>query len=61
MHQLPGYDETVECPYNKSHNILKSRIQTHLVKCRKSYPNAVKETCTFNPTHLVNKQEFAVS
>lgn len=61
MSQLPGYEERVECPYNKSHQIIKSRFQTHLVKCRKSYPGAAKETCPFNPTHLVNAPEFNVS
>ncbi|XP_055383210.1 gametocyte-specific factor 1 homolog [Condylostylus longicornis] len=54
-----GYNEVVECPYNKSHLILKTRIQKHLIQCRKSYPNQEKSTCPFNTTHLINKKEFS--
>jgi hypothetical protein len=27
-------DEHISCPYNKAHQILISRMQTHLTKCR---------------------------
>lgn len=46
------------CPYNPSHVLSMKRLQFHLVKCRKSNPNAKKETCPFNATHLINEQEF---
>lgn len=58
---LPGYGELIECPYNKSHQLLKSRIQTHLIKCRKDYPKAHKVQCPFNVTHMINEQELDVS
>lgn len=60
MSNLPGFEDLVECPYNKSHQILRSRIQTHLVKCRKNHPNSGKRTCLFNVTHIINKEEFDV-
>lgn len=57
---MPGYNNTVTCPYNKSHNILRERFQTHLVKCSKSYPNIILKTCPFNTTHLINESDFDV-
>ncbi|XP_031628560.1 gametocyte-specific factor 1-like [Contarinia nasturtii] len=51
MSKLPGYENTVVCPYNKCHIILKSRIQTHLIKCAKQHPEIVLETCRFDVTH----------
>jgi len=33
-----NYEELVTCPYNKSHQIKKSRIQYHILKCKKSRP-----------------------
>lgn len=30
-------DEHISCPYNKAHQILISRMQTHLTKCREVY------------------------
>lgn len=60
MSQLSGYDELVECPYNRAHQILSSRFELHLVKCRKQHPNAEKATCLFNATHIINKAEMKV-
>lgn len=54
----PGY---AICPYNSSHNILKERFQTHLVKCAKNYPDIELEKCPFNVTHLIPKAELDVS
>lgn len=56
----PGYGATVTCPYNKSHNILKERFQTHLVKCSKQYPDIKLKKCPFNSTHLILEAEFDV-
>ncbi|KAJ6645311.1 Gametocyte-specific factor 1 like, partial [Pseudolycoriella hygida] len=58
MASAPGYNNTVTCPYNKSHNKMKERFQTHLVKCAKSYPNNVLNSCPFNATHLVTDALF---
>ena len=30
-----NYEELVTCPYNKFHQIKKSRIQYHILKCKK--------------------------
>lgn len=59
--KLAGYDETVVCPYNSSHIILKERIQTHLVKCARSHPNIKLDTCPFNVTHRYRPEHKAVS
>lgn len=59
--KLPGYDKTVVCPYNKCHIIMKSRIQTHLVKCGKQHPEIKLETCPFDITHRFRPEEKAVS
>lgn len=55
--RLPGYEETVICPYNKCHIILKSRIQTHLVKCAKQHPEIKLDTCPFDVTHKFPPEE----
>lgn len=54
----PKINDCVECPYNKSHQILRARLQTHLIKCRKNYMDAKKVTCPFNSTHRINQQEL---
>lgn len=57
MSKLPGYDSTVICPYNKCHVILKSRIQTHLIKCGRQHPEIKLETCPFDMTHKFRAEE----
>lgn len=59
--KLAGYDDTVICPYNKCHVILRHRIQTHLVKCARSHPDIILETCPFDVTHRILAEEMAVS
>lgn len=49
------------CPYNESHLILRKRFQVHLIRCRRSYPNAPMVVCPFNVTHRINKVELDVS
>ncbi|XP_023294785.2 gametocyte-specific factor 1 homolog [Lucilia cuprina] len=46
------------CPYNESHLILRKRFQVHLIRCRRSHPNAPMIVCPFNVTHRVNKVEL---
>lgn len=58
---MNGYEDIIECPYNKAHQILKHRFQTHLVKCSKNYPDVKKVRCPFNAVHLINEPELAVS
>lgn len=58
--KLPGYDETVTCPYNKCHIILRSRIQTHLIKCARSHPDIKLEVCPFDVTHRFKTEDKKV-
>ena len=51
----------LECPYDKTHRILKHRMQVHLIKCRRNHPNEEKVACPFNTTHILNKEELEVS
>ncbi|XP_044739859.1 gametocyte-specific factor 1 homolog isoform X1 [Chrysoperla carnea] len=48
----------IECPYNKSHQILPDRMQVHLVRCRRSHPDEMKVPCPFNSTHVVGQCEL---
>ncbi|XP_011191716.1 gametocyte-specific factor 1 homolog isoform X2 [Zeugodacus cucurbitae] len=50
--------DILTCPYNQAHQILRGRFQVHLVRCRKSYPNAKVIVCPFNVTHRINEQEL---
>lgn len=53
-------DDTVVCPYNKAHEILKPRYAHHLLKCRKQHPNSGLDICVFNSTHHIPKEEMAL-
>ncbi|KAG8247638.1 uncharacterized protein LOC124365760 [Homalodisca vitripennis] len=55
-----GYEKMVICPYDKAHEIRRGRMQFHLDKCRKNFPNTDMIRCPFNSTHLIPKveQEF---
>ncbi|PSN33047.1 hypothetical protein C0J52_17755 [Blattella germanica] len=51
-------DPLIRCPYNQSHQILKSRMQVHIVKCRRNYPTADKVVCLFNAIHHLDKINY---
>ncbi|XP_053983175.1 gametocyte-specific factor 1-like [Hylaeus anthracinus] len=51
-------DPVVICPYNKNHLISKSRLQKHIVKCEKQYPEHYKILCPYNATHRLFKHEL---
>ncbi|KAM7348285.1 uncharacterized protein ACRADG_007678 [Cochliomyia hominivorax] len=51
-------DDMVECPYNKTHRMLRRRLQSHLIKCRLNYPDVELRKCPFNITHLIPEPEF---
>uniref|UniRef100_A0A1B6GSR0 CHHC U11-48K-type domain-containing protein n=1 Tax=Cuerna arida TaxID=1464854 RepID=A0A1B6GSR0_9HEMI len=55
-----GYEKMVICPYDKAHEIRLGRMQFHLDKCRKNFPNTEMIRCPFNSIHLIPKveQEF---
>ncbi|XP_053947949.1 gametocyte-specific factor 1 homolog [Anastrepha ludens] len=51
-------DEYEQCPYDKSHTILKTRFHVHLGRCRKNHRNLQMVTCPFNVTHVLFKPEL---
>lgn len=55
---LPGYEDLVECPYNRAHQIMSSRMQSHLYKCRKNYKDLKFVKCPYNETHDYPEQEM---
>jgi len=51
-------EELVTCPYNVAHSIKRSRLQTHLTKCRMTVPKGDYQTCAYNACHRVPSQEM---
>ena len=43
----------VRCPYNVNHNVSIYRIQYHLMKCKKNYPEADFAICPFSASHHI--------
>jgi hypothetical protein len=43
----------VTCPYNEHHSVRLDRMQYHLMKCQKNYPDADFAICPFNATHHI--------
>ncbi|XP_055643255.1 gametocyte-specific factor 1 homolog [Toxorhynchites rutilus septentrionalis] len=58
--QGSGYDDVIECPYEKSHQIRKSRMQTHITKCKKNHKDLNYMKCPFNEIHFVPKKDLEV-
>lgn len=52
-----GWEKTITCPYNPSHQITVERIQFHLVKCRKNHAGSDLKVCPFNASHHVPAPE----
>ena len=51
-------DPVVICPYDEKHLIFKSRLQKHIVKCEKKYPEHYKVMCPYNATHRLFKSQL---
>lgn len=51
-------DPVMQCPYDTSHAILKSRMQAHLVKCKQNHLEADKMICPFNAIHHVDRPHY---
>lgn len=51
-------NKMVKCPYNSAHVLNKLRLQSHLIKCRKQYPEVELTACFFNYTHLLRPDEM---
>jgi len=52
-----NFDDLVQCPYNKAHMIKRSRVQYHLIKCKKNHPNVTLAICPYNASHHIPKEE----
>ncbi|KAG5865836.1 hypothetical protein JTB14_032848 [Gonioctena quinquepunctata] len=57
MEILTDPEEMMICPYNNSHHIRAKRMNTHLVKCKKSYPETKLVECDFNVNHKIPEPE----
>ncbi|XP_063585530.1 uncharacterized protein LOC134762958 [Penaeus indicus] len=53
-------EKLLTCPYNPAHQILPHRMAQHLVKCKKSHPDADMKVCVFNATHVVPTHLYQV-
>ncbi|XP_012282846.1 uncharacterized protein LOC105701027 [Orussus abietinus] len=51
-------DPIIICPYDRSHRIVRSRIQKHIVKCERNFPENYKEICPYNATHRLFKADM---
>jgi len=54
---LMPWEKTTSCPYDPSHQITVSRIQTHLIKCRRNHPTTDHVICPYNASHHIPKAE----
>jgi len=52
-------DETRICPYDRTHEILVTRWERHLLRCRPQHPNSGVVICKFNWQHHIPKEEIA--
>ncbi|XP_031330049.1 gametocyte-specific factor 1-like [Photinus pyralis] len=52
-------DTVLQCPFNPSHVIWKSRLQRHIIKCSQNYPNHF--VCHFNALHRFLTREEQVT
>lgn len=55
MESQADMDKQMLCPYNLSHNVMRRRMEQHLVKCRRNYreESGNLTTCDFNACHRV--------
>lgn len=58
MSAPPGYDELLQCPYEKAHRIQAHAMSKHLFKCRKNHPNQKFVSCPFNESHRIAQPEL---
>ncbi|XP_017139828.1 gametocyte-specific factor 1 isoform X3 [Drosophila miranda] len=45
-------DDYLECPFDKGHVIMRSRMTVHLVRCAPNHHGSKKVRCPFNNTHI---------
>ncbi|XP_050079532.1 gametocyte-specific factor 1 homolog [Anopheles maculipalpis] len=56
--EVENFGPAIICPYNKSHLIPAARIQWHLSKCQRQYPNAKIAVCRFNASHHIPQKKL---
>jgi len=56
MGLLP-WEKTTTCPYDPTHQITVSKIQKHLVKCRRNHKDSQHVICPYNASHHIPKAE----
>lgn len=56
----PGYNELLQCPYEKAHRIQAHAMSKHLFKCRKNHPHQKFVSCPFNESHRVAAPELKI-
>jgi hypothetical protein len=56
-----NYDPLETCPYDAAHRILRSRMQYHLIRCAKNFPNSKKKQCPYDACHIVDPIDYNVN
>jgi hypothetical protein len=51
--KMASNETFVTCPYNEHHSVRLNRMQYHLTKCQKNYPDADFAICPFNARHHI--------
>jgi len=51
------YLNMVQCPLNPAHKLRRHRLPTHLVKCKKNFPDKVK--CPYGHYYYLDKDKMA--
>jgi len=54
---MPNPENLVSCPYNRFHQVRRSRFVYHYLKCQKNHPNIDLKVCPYNATHLFPEEE----
>ncbi|XP_067941092.1 uncharacterized protein [Watersipora subatra] len=57
-HTIAEPDDLVKCPYDPVHMVRMKKLQYHLMKCRKNFPNRQMSSCPFNAGHIVPEAEL---
>ncbi|RNA38025.1 gametocyte-specific factor 1-like isoform X2 [Brachionus plicatilis] len=52
-------DSLATCPFDPNHKVAAHKLQTHIIKCRRSHPELERQfvACPFNASHLIPTSE----
>lgn len=56
--RAPQGDSYVQCSFNQHHIILRSKLASHIVKCKKNYPRHNKIQCPFDATEYIDRDKL---